>query len=149
MAQNIIYSPWEGTKGPWLRLMTTLLSFSLFWLFRFCISHSSDQTCSVTKALHRQKAGRRHGWGQGPQGPASFQCDWTCFILLENHSGYCVLCLLTQNIQFSTPSPKYAKVYYYYCCWGAVSIFPCSLLSENGSCKLIGNSVFICFTNGF
>ena len=29
MAQNIIYSPWERTKSPWLCLMTTLLLFSL------------------------------------------------------------------------------------------------------------------------
>ena len=33
MAQNIIHSPWEGTKGPWLCLLTTLLLFSLFRLF--------------------------------------------------------------------------------------------------------------------
>ena len=33
MAQNIIYSPWEGTKGPWLCLLTTLLLFSLLRLF--------------------------------------------------------------------------------------------------------------------
>ena len=35
MAQNIICSPWERTKGPWLCLMTTLLLFSLLWLFSF------------------------------------------------------------------------------------------------------------------
>ena len=35
MAQNIIYSPWERTKGPELGLMTTLLLFSLHWLFSF------------------------------------------------------------------------------------------------------------------
>ena len=34
MAQNIIYSPWEETKGPWPRLMTKLLS-GLLWLFSF------------------------------------------------------------------------------------------------------------------
>ena len=34
MAQNIIYSPWERTKGPWLCLMTLLL-FGLLWLFSF------------------------------------------------------------------------------------------------------------------
>ena len=33
-AQTILYSPWEGTKGPWLCLMTTLLLlFVLLWLF--------------------------------------------------------------------------------------------------------------------
>ena len=35
MAQNIIYSPWEITKDPWLSLMTTLLLFGLLWLFSF------------------------------------------------------------------------------------------------------------------
>jgi len=35
MIQNIIYSPWERTKGPWLCLMTILLLFSLLWLFSF------------------------------------------------------------------------------------------------------------------
>ena len=36
MAHNIIYSPWERTKGPWLCLMTALLlliSFECFPLF--------------------------------------------------------------------------------------------------------------------
>ena len=35
MTLNIIYSPWERTKGPWLCLMTTLLLFSLLRLFSF------------------------------------------------------------------------------------------------------------------
>ena len=33
VAQNIIYSPRGGTKGPWLCLMVKLLLFSLAWLF--------------------------------------------------------------------------------------------------------------------
>ena len=33
MAQNISYSPWAGTKGPWLCLMTKLLLFGLIWRF--------------------------------------------------------------------------------------------------------------------
>ena len=35
MAQNIIYSPWEGTNGPSLCLMTTLLLFGPLFLFSF------------------------------------------------------------------------------------------------------------------
>ena len=35
MPQNIIYSPWERIKDPWLCLMTSLLLFSLLWLFSF------------------------------------------------------------------------------------------------------------------
>ena len=37
MVQNIIYSPWGGTKDPWLWWMVELLSFCLAWLFYFCI----------------------------------------------------------------------------------------------------------------
>jgi len=35
MAQHFIYSPWERSNSPWLWLMTTLLLFSLLWLFFF------------------------------------------------------------------------------------------------------------------
>ena len=35
MAQNIIYSPWRGTKGPWLCLMAKLLYFVLLDCFSF------------------------------------------------------------------------------------------------------------------
>ena len=44
MAQNIVYSPWEGTKGPWLCLITKLLLFSLVGLFSSvsAFSHFSD-----------------------------------------------------------------------------------------------------------
>ena len=35
MAQNILYSPWGGTKGLWLCLMDKLLLFWLAWLFSF------------------------------------------------------------------------------------------------------------------
>ena len=33
MAQNIIYSPWGGTKSHWLCLMANLLLFCFAWLF--------------------------------------------------------------------------------------------------------------------
>ena len=33
MIQNVIYSPWDRTKGPWLCLTTTLLLLSLLRLF--------------------------------------------------------------------------------------------------------------------
>ena len=44
MAQNIIYSSWEGTKSPWLCLVTKLLLLGLLWLFSFvsACSHFSD-----------------------------------------------------------------------------------------------------------
>ena len=36
MAQNIIYSPWGGAKGPWPCLMTELLWFCPVWLLFLC-----------------------------------------------------------------------------------------------------------------
>ena len=39
-AQNMISSPWGGTKGPWLCLMTKLLLFGLLWLFSFVSTFS-------------------------------------------------------------------------------------------------------------
>lgn len=35
MGQNIIYSTWEGTRGPWFCLMNKLLLFGLLWLLSF------------------------------------------------------------------------------------------------------------------
>ena len=43
---------------PWLCLMTTLLSFSLLWLFSFV----SAFLTSLIKLILSQKAGRRHAW---------------------------------------------------------------------------------------
>ena len=39
-----VYSPWGGTKRPWLCLMTKLLLFGLVWLFSFASAflHFSD-----------------------------------------------------------------------------------------------------------
>ena len=44
MAQNIIYSPWGRTKGPWLCLLAKVLLFCLAWQFSFLseFSHFSD-----------------------------------------------------------------------------------------------------------
>ena len=36
MAQNIIYSPWEGTESPWFCLLTTLLLFGLLLTVFLC-----------------------------------------------------------------------------------------------------------------
>ena len=42
VAQNIGYSPWGGTEGPWLCLMAKVLEFFLAWWFSFLspFSHS-------------------------------------------------------------------------------------------------------------
>ena len=77
MAQNIIFSSWERTKGLWLCLMTTLLLVSLgcFPLFqRFSLLWWNF---SLTKVFHRRKAGRGHegGW----RGASTI---WSCSVSL-------------------------------------------------------------------
>ena len=64
MAQNIIYSSRERTKGPWLCLMTELL-FGLVWLFSFAsvFSYFSDLPYSLAKDFLQTK-GRRRTWGE-------------------------------------------------------------------------------------
>ena len=44
IAQNIVCSLWERTKGLWIHWMATLLLFGLLWLFSFVFvcSHFSD-----------------------------------------------------------------------------------------------------------
>ena len=58
MAQNLTYSPWRRTKGPWLCLMAKVFLFCLAWLFCFLsvFSHFSDY--SLTKIL-KTKGGQR------------------------------------------------------------------------------------------
>ena len=62
-AQNIIYSPWGRTKGPWLCLMAKVLLFCLAWLFSFlsAFSHFSDWFYSLTKFFLQTK-GRQRTW---------------------------------------------------------------------------------------
>ena len=48
MSQNIIYSPWGRTKGPWLGLMAKLLLFCLAWLFPFLLHfHTTLIKCTL------------------------------------------------------------------------------------------------------
>ena len=58
-----IHSPWEGTKAPWLCLMTKLLLFGLVWLLAFASSafSISDWICSLTKVFLQIK-GRQRTW---------------------------------------------------------------------------------------
>ena len=51
MAQNIIYSPWERTQGPWLCLMTTLLWFSLLCMFSFVSTFPTSLIKLAAKSL--------------------------------------------------------------------------------------------------
>ena len=68
MAQDIIYSPWGGTKGSWLYLMTRLLLFCLAWVCSFlsACSQFSDQIYSLTKIFLQTKAGGGYGVGGSP-----------------------------------------------------------------------------------
>ena len=63
MAQNIIYSPWEGTKGPWLCLLTNCYCFVLFDCFSLLLYFliSLIKLILWLKLFHRKKAGGVHG----------------------------------------------------------------------------------------
>ena len=64
VVQNIIYSPWGRTKGPWLCLMAkdyfVLLDCFLFFL---PFLTSLMKFILWLKFFYRQKAGGGHGWG--------------------------------------------------------------------------------------
>ena len=49
LTQDIIYSPWGGTKGPWPFFMAKLLWFRLIWPFPSvsALSHLSDKMFSL------------------------------------------------------------------------------------------------------
>ena len=61
MAQNIICSPWEGMKGPWLCLLLKLLLFCPIWLLFFAsaFSHFSDFKREKRQAADRGVEGKR------------------------------------------------------------------------------------------
>ena len=67
------HSPWEGTKYPWLCLMTTLLLFGLLWLFSFVsvFSHFSKENPLWLKLFQRQTVNWGHAGPRGRQGPSS------------------------------------------------------------------------------
>ena len=70
MAQNIIYSPWGGTKGPWLYLMTNyhyLVSLDWVPLFLHVLTSLIKLTLRL-KLFHGQEAGGGHGVGAGTTG---------------------------------------------------------------------------------
>ena len=73
MAQNIIYSPWEGAKCRWLCLRTTLsLLFGLLCLFSLVStwSHFSNYICSLPKVFLQTKC-RLRTWGTRTTGSCS------------------------------------------------------------------------------
>ena len=63
MAQNMTYSPWGGTKGPWFRLMTELLLFcpirTAFPLLLHCVI-SLNKFNIWLKFFCKQNASRGH-----------------------------------------------------------------------------------------
>ena len=67
--------PWRRSSrsSTMLNDCVTIIQSPLAVFLCFHISHFSDSTYSLAKVVHSQKAGRGHGEGQGPQGPALFQ----------------------------------------------------------------------------
>ena len=72
-----IYSSWEKTKGFWLCLMTTLLFFSLLWLFSFVSAflNSLIKIYLWLKFSTDKRQAEDMEVREGPKGPALFQRD--------------------------------------------------------------------------
>ena len=63
MGQNIIYSPsWDGTKGPWLRLMTKPLLFSFVELLSSVSAFSHFSDYSLAKVCPQTEGKWRRWW---------------------------------------------------------------------------------------
>ena len=71
MAQNIIYSLWRRTKGPWFYLTAKQLLFCLAWLFSFVSAFSSFLWLSLFFGTEGRPRGltifnkQKAGWGYG------------------------------------------------------------------------------------
>ena len=65
MAQNIIYSLWEESKGPWLCLMPTLLLFGLLWCFPLFLHSSFLWLNLFFDQSFPQTGGRQRKGGEG------------------------------------------------------------------------------------
>ena len=76
MAQNITYTPWEGTKCPWLCLRTTLLLFSVLWLFSFVSAFLTSLIKLILwLKLSTDKRQAEDMVGEGQWGPAPFHLN--------------------------------------------------------------------------
>ena len=65
MGQNIIYSPsWDGTKGPWLRLMTKPLLFSFVGLLSSVSAFSHFSDYSLAKVCPQTEGKWRTWWAK-------------------------------------------------------------------------------------
>jgi len=61
-------SPWEGTKDPWLCLITTLLLLSLLWLFSFVSAFLTSLIKLILWLMFStdKRQAEDMVWGQGP-----------------------------------------------------------------------------------
>ena len=100
MAQNIIYSPWEGTKAPWLCLTTKLL-FGLLSLFSFGsafsqLSYSAYPLAKVfpdkRQAEDREDVGSRFISGAGTQAIRGYMSGLPLDRRIHSHSSLQLFC---------------------------------------------------------
>ena len=92
VAQNIIYSPREGTKGPWVCLLTNshcLVLLNCFPLFLHFLASLIKLTLWL-KFFHRQKAGRGRGMGKDHRVLTGFT------LVLSPLSQMAIKCLFSQ-----------------------------------------------------
>ena len=93
VTQNIIYSPWDGTKDPWLCLMAKLLLFCLAWLFSFFLPFLTSLIKFILWNLRKDgeanvfletKCRQKVWWGRvGGSVPGSPIESWSITNLLE------------------------------------------------------------------
>ena len=78
MAQNVIYSPWEGTKGPWLCWVTPLLLFNLLRLVSlvWAFLASLIELVFWLKFPTGERQAEDVVGGQGSHSTAPFQWHW-------------------------------------------------------------------------
>ena len=94
MAQNIIYNPWETTKGAWLWLMTILLLFGLLWLFSFVLAFLTS-LIKLILWLKFSTGQRQRTWWRGKDRTVLLRfifivgaCWWCCVCVCVCHSFY-------------------------------------------------------------
>ena len=99
MAQNIIYSPWEGTKAPWLCLTTKLLLVSFDYFSLVLHSLSSYSTYPLAKvfpdkrqAEDREDIGSRFISGAGTQAIAGYMSGLPFDLRIHSHSSLQLFC---------------------------------------------------------
>ena len=76
LAQNIIHTPWGGTKSPWLCSMAKVLLFCLAWLFPFASAFFSLLWLNLFFETRGRPRRLKFFYKQEAGGPAQLQRQW-------------------------------------------------------------------------